>query len=224
MRKLLFVLVAFVLLAGQSFAQGVAHRWYIPYTMLETVPATDVMLASTAITAEIGSLGIGGIPMATADLAAMTHMWPDEYHNKLYPIAARIIWTSSDAADDGSIDWLLSIEEKPFGAETALEVATVAMADDIAFAAETTTVQYGVQATNWDTLGVAAMSTYNAETLVEIMVELNDTGDASADEIYLIGIEFFFVPPDFRGANFYVPGSTSQSVDHGIALPKRSGF
>ena len=224
MRKAFFILAAFVLLAGQSFAQGVAHRWYIPYTMLETVPATDVMLASTAITAEISSFGVGGIPMATADLAALTHMWPDEYHNKLYPVAARVIWTSDNAADDGSIDWLLSIEEKAFATEAPLEAATVALADDIAFAAETTTIQFGVQATNWDTLGVAAMATYNAETLVEIMVELNDEGDTTSDEVHLLGIEFFFVPRDFRGANFYVPGSTSQGVDHGIALPKRSGY
>ena len=68
------------------------------------------------------------------------------------------------------------------------------------------------------------MATYNAETLVEIMVELNDEGDTTSDEVHLLGIEFFFVPRDFRGANFYVPGSTSQGVDHGIALPKRSGY
>lgn len=224
MRKALFVFAALVCLVGQAFAQGVPHRWYIPYNDFNRVPGTDVMAAGTAITAEVSTFGVSGIPMATADLCALTTMWPTEYHNNLYPVAARIIWTSDSADDDGSIDWLLSIEEKAFGAETALEAATVAMADDIAFAAETTTIQFGVQATNWDTLGVTALSTYNGETLVQIMVELDDEGDTTSDEVHLLGVEFFFVPKDFKRANFFVPGSTSQSTDHGIALPKRAGF
>ena len=224
MRKILVVFALLACFVTQADAQSRGHRWFIPYNDFNRVPGSDVMAAGSAITAEISTFGVSGIPMATADLAALTTMWPTEYHNNLYPVAVRIIWASDSAGDDGSIDFLFSIEEKSFGAQSALEAATVAMADDIAFAAETSNVQFGVQATAWDSLGVVAMSTYNGETLVQMMVELNDEGDTASDEVHLLGVEIFFVPPDFKGANFYVPGSTAQAATNGIALPRRAGF
>jgi hypothetical protein len=229
MKRIFTVLACVIGLMVSAHAQGVPHRMWIPTQDFHTIhaegtPNTGVSAAGTAITSEISSFGLIGVPMATADLIATMFPWPDEYHNKLYAVAYRIWWTSDNAADDGAIDWLLDVEEKAMGTEAALTAATVALADGIVFAAETTTIQYGVQATVWDTIGVEAHSTYNYDTMVELSVELNDAGETAADEVHFLGVEIYFIAKDFRGATGYVPGSTSQSTDHGIKLPKRAGY
>lgn len=232
MRKYVVAFCALILLSvsADAFGQAEGYRMFIHASefnnlMIEGTPNTHGTAAGTAVPTEISSLGITGYAMTAADLVAQYTMWPALYHNKLYPVAARIIWTSDSADDDAGVDWLLGIEEKPFRSETALEATVAAsLADKITFAADSTKVQYGVQCTAWDTLGVVAMSTYDGDCLVQISVELDDDGDQTGDEPHFLGVEFFFVPRDFRGANFYVPGITWHDTEHGIALPKRAGY
>ncbi len=231
MFKRIFAVLACVIAftAVQVEAQGTPSTMWIPaqdfhYVLAEGTPNTVVGASGTAIQAEISSFGIVGVPMASGDALGTLFPWPGHLHNPLYPVAYRIWWTSDSADDDGSIDWLLDVEEKAMSAETALEAATVALADAIVYAADATTVQYGVQATVWDTVGVEAHQTYNSDDLVELAVELNDEGDTTADEVHFLGVQIYFVPKDFRGSNYHIPGSTSQSTNHGITVPKRAGY
>lgn len=214
---------------AQADAQGVPYVKWIPIQDFHSIhaegtPNTAVSAAGTSVPTEISTFGLTGYAMASGDLVSTFFPWPAYHHNLLYAVAYRIWWTSDSADDDGDVDWLLDVEEKAMGTEAALETATVALADGIVFAADATTIQYGVQATSWDTIGVEAHSTYNYDTLVELSVELNDVGDTTADEVHFLGVEILFVPKDFRGGTYHVPGSTSQSTNHGIPLAKRAGY
>ena len=232
MRKFMLAFCALVLLglSADVYGQAEGFRMFIHASdfnnlLIEGTPNTHGTAAGTAVPTEISSFGITGYAMTAADLVSQYFMWPDLYHNKLYPVACRVVWTSDSADDDAGVDWLVGMEEKPFRSETALEASTAAgLADQITFAADSTKVQFGVQVTQWDTFGVVAMSTYDGDCLVQLGVELDDDGDQTGDEPHFLGLELFFVPPDFRGANFYVPGITWHDTEHGIALPKRGGY
>lgn len=223
-------LLAFVFVVPCDIeAQGSPNTYWIPATdfhfvLAEGTPNTVVAAAGTAIQAEISTFGIVGVPMTAADLVSTYFPWPNHWHNKLYPVAARVWWTSTSADDDGTIVWLLDTEEKTIGGEDALEAATVALADGIAFAADSTEVQYGIQATSWDTLGVVALQTYHNDSMIELSVELDDDGTATGDEIVFLGVELYFLPIDYRRPNYFIPGSTAHGTNHGITVPKRAGF
>jgi len=223
MRKFMVVAIAFLLLFGAWDTQAqIGNRIWIPYTDFHRVTNTGVSMASTADVGEISSFGIGGFPMDTADLVSMYLPFPADKINTRYPLGVRIWYASVSSGDDGGIDWLFDIEEKAITLiPTALETATTALADGIAFAADSSTIQYAVNITDCDTIGVAALSTYNSETLVELSIELNDRGDASADELHFLGVELIGVPLDFQQSNFYIPGATQHQSDKGLTIPRK---
>lgn len=237
MKRYLLVLLALVLFAGQADAQsaiaGNGNRIFIPATAFHHLgggAATAVvsMHGTPAAMAEISTFGIGGWLMSTADAVSMYMVYPADKINNLYPLAVRIWWTATSAVDAGGIDWLFDMEEKSLGGEDALEAATVALADAIVFAADSTEVQFGVQTTDWDTISSAALNTYHQDCLIEIQVELNSTVSGvlnlGADEVSFLGVELLGVPKDYKQSNFNVQGSTQHGASTGIVLPKRFGY
>lgn len=232
MKRFIFVLACVIGLAATVHAQGVGHRHWIPATSFHAIhaegtPNTHVAAAGTAVPTEISTFGLVGYAMTAADLVSTMFPWPAEYHNPLYAVGYRIWWVSDSAgATDGGVDWLLDVEEKALATEDPLETATVALADGIVFAADSSKVQYAISTTNWDTIGVEAHQTYHYDTMVEMSVELDDDGDLTGDEPHFLGVEIYFVPKDFRGDVYYIPASTvtSMGVDGGIKLTKRAGY
>ena len=233
MHRLFAVFTVLVLLAGvstQAESGDRAYRRFFPASdfhnlLIEGTPNVLGTAAGTAEESEISSFGISGYAMTAADLVSTFFIWPDKYHNKLYAVACRVVWISDSADDDTGIDWKVGMEEKAFNQETALEAGTAAgLADKIAFTADNSNVQYGVQTTVWDTFSVGAMQTYDGACLVQLAVELDDDGDATGDEPHFLGVELYFIPPDFRGSTWNVPGVTMHSTEHGIAIDRRSGF
>jgi hypothetical protein len=227
---MLFPFASFAPVDGQAI-QGNGNRQWIPAHDFHKIGAASGSAdlgsfhGTPSLFSEISTFGIAGWEMASGDAVSLYFPWPAHLHNVLYPVAARIWFTSDSGDDDGAIDWLLDIEEKRMGQEDAMEAATVALADGIAFAADSSKVAFGVNTTAWDTFTVTDMNTYNHDTLVLLGVELNDEGDTTADEIHFLGVEFLFVPKDYRQSNFHIYGSTTAGGDdHGLTLPRRAGY
>jgi len=184
-------------------------------TITEGTPNTRVSANGGGQQVELTTIGIDAVSMATGDfIATYRPFWPDV--NRNYPLGMRVWWTSNSAATDGSIDWIVGLEEKGHGA--ALEAIT-GLADQITMDADAMSEATAliVQHTNWDTLSSTAIGTYNHGTMMQISVELDDSGDASADEVHFLGVEFAYVPNRTYGAGSRRLSSVSIASANGSA-------
>ena len=235
MKRFLLTFVVLLFSAGLVYGQGTPKTIFIPATDFHSqidssaaLDASDANITTSMLLGatfnEISTFGVAGWQMTALDGVATYTVWPGWDHNKNYPVAFRLWWTSSSADDDGTIVWKLSMEHKAMGGEAAIERADTTMASTISFAADSSEVQYGIQTTKWDTITVTTTTSFTYDTLVEFAVKLAEDGTASADEMHFLGMELFLVPKDFRGSTYNVPGSTAHGATHGIALPRRAGF
>jgi len=239
LKKLLgaFIVLALVFSSGEgqeirkwdSNLQPTISRQFYPANSFHAYPDTGAAVASgaamtsqsgTPAFAEIGSLGIEGLRMTTADEIGTLIAFPFDL-DKNYNIAWRVWWTSTSADDDGSIVWIVSTQE--IAQNSAIPTVTTAgLADDVTMDADSTETQHGLEVTTWDTLSQAALSTYSLETLIALGVELDADGDASADEIHFLGVEMAYVSKIWRAQDdsLYIPGSKVHGVNQGLFLKR----
>ena len=235
MRKTELVLLALFLFSSSVAAQGIRQwaptlmqpqfsRTFYPSSMFSVhlhVSADPNTLASSGTGGnynETSTFSVYSLEMTTADDAGLLTTLPWDI-DKNYPLAMRVWYLSESADDDGGIVWIVALKEvTQLGALVA--TTTAGLSDDITMDTDSTTVSYGVEATKFDTLGTAALSTYSLEKLVQISVELDSDGDASADEIRFLGLELLYVSKMWRAQDdsLHVPAGNYHYTDGGITL------
>lgn len=169
---------------------------------------------------EVSTLNVHGWRMTTADEVAALTAIPWDF-DPAYNIAARVAWTSTSADNDGGIIFNVSWGEITQGA--SLATATVAgLADDIAASADSSNLPNTFKYTTWDTFTHAALSTYNGNKIVQMSVELDADGDAAADEVHMLFVQFAYVSKFVAAQDDSIPlpGPTILARDRGFWLKR----
>lgn len=175
--------------------EGIAHKF--GYLFLDAPNAQGVLSYSDA---ENKSLGTGtpshvevlaaaqltGIAMATNDevfwYLTRNQLWDADLSKD---VEARLIFMSTGGASDTGVDFKAFI--KGCAAAEAITAANSSADGSITFPAQTIAGANKVEATPFKPFNVP--ETLEDDLLIMLAAELDDSGDASADEIKLLGIE-----------------------------------
>lgn len=137
----------------------------------------------------VAAAELGGLAMAAAG-DEMYHLWKVPWDlDRDQPVQMRIIFTHSDAETDNP-DWLVSL--KGLAAGVAISDAADTADETLTFPAlAVTAVANAIEKTSWQSTGANA-AIAAADLFVQMAVECNGLGSASANEITLLGVEIAY--------------------------------
>jgi hypothetical protein len=206
-------------------------RVWIPATALTADGTPAATGTGAAPLSEVSTFGLGGFAMTAGDY--LTHVFPfPEDLDKNYAWAWRIWYTTSSVGDDGAIDWRITVDAFDYGlAELIATPEGAGERDVITFAADSASVQFGVTTTVWDTVGTDSLNAagrYRRDALVILGIELDSSGDASAGELILLGVEAAYVPKYTLGngvgqrrGSAIIRGGKDHGSNLGLTLPRK---
>lgn len=187
---------------------------WIPASSMEDSTQTSYM-ASGPVRRGVNNKQFGGFTMSTADSVAFL-LTPPRWDNR-FGIAERVHWLlKGNSLAVGSIVWKAHMSD--YEPNTAMGIstggtnsATITFTADSASAATAGVSRHYV--TKWDTITYSTVDDWDVNDMLLGAVELDADGDASSDDVVLLGLEIAYVPkltngPGVRTKRVEIPGPT----------------